>query len=193
MLLACGCTDGVPRDENGYPVIRSRQIKSLGFTNFVVDTLYYTVTSNIADRGSSLFVADSPTARQAIRFATTTPVYCFIIHTNRDDAGIRRVTALVTLEQHPRDKPHQDFVFRITRSTRQPSTIIPLRYGKMVPDLRAYELIKGRWDPAAVMTVTNGEPLFVFMGETNRLLLFSTVLKDLRDLVLRDRLYEEKD
>lgn len=193
ILFACGCGRKAPRDELGNPVFNSRQLRSLAFSDWVVDTLYYTMTNNIADRGSAFFVADSPTADQAFRFATRTPAYCFIIHTNRDPNAVAKVSAMVVLDQYPRDKPGQRFAFRIIRPSRRGSVLVPLKYGEMIPDLRAYELAEGPWDPSAEMLIEDGKPLFVFRGKTNAMLLFSTVLEDLRDLVNQRELHKMQE
>jgi hypothetical protein len=187
VLLTCGCGRRIPRDEHGNPIFKSQAIGEFDLTNCSVAAYYYTMTNNIADRGSAFFVADQPTADQAMHFATHTPAFFFIIHTNRV------VSALVTLEHYPREKPSQRFAFRIIRDPKKPSQLVPLAHTQAIPDFRAREMMDGPWDPSADLIVKNGKPFFVFNGDTNSVLLLPTVVEDLKKLIVEHKLHIEED
>lgn len=150
-----------------------------------MDAYYYTITNNIADRGSAFFVADNPTSEQLMRFATETPAFFFIVHSNRV------VSALVTLEQHPREDRQQRFAFRIIRDPKKPSMLIPLPHTYDIVDLRAREIMDGPWDPKADMTTKGDKAFFVFNEKTYSMLLFPTVVDDLKKLIQEQQLHKE--
>jgi len=122
-----------------------------------------------------------------MQFATRTPVFFFIVHTNHI------VSALIALEQHPRENPGQRFAFRIIRDPKKPSQLVPLPYTEVIPDIRAREIMDGPWDPNADLIVKNGKPFFVFKCQTNSVLLFPTVVEDLKKLIVKHDLQIEKD
>jgi hypothetical protein len=186
-LFAIGCGRSIPRDKHGNPIFNSRPVFSFDLTNCSVDVHYYTITNNIADRGSVFFVADKPTAEQVMRFATETPAFFFIIHSNHV------VRALITLEQHPREDRKQRYAFRIIRDPKKPSNLVPLAYVQDIPDLRAYEIKYGPWDPKSELVKNGRESTLIFNGRTYSMLPLPVLMETLEEVIRVRELYREID
>ena len=187
VLLACGCGRQVPRDENGNPIFNSQPMGEFTLTNCSVAAYYYTIASNIENRGSAHFVADNPTPEQVKRFAVSTPVYFFIIHTNRV------VSNLVKLEQMPSAPPGKRFAFGIIGDPKKRGYLVQMPYTQTIADMRAAEIYHSPWKHDATMTNRGSKIYFGYNGETNEMLLFPKVVEDLKKLIDEQELYREKD
>ena len=183
MSVMCGCGRPAPRDANGNPIFNSRPLLSVDLTNCTVDVNYYTISNNIENSRSAFFVAESPTPEQVVRFATETPAFFFIIHSNRS------VRALVTLEQHPRENRSQRYAFRIIRDPGRPSTLAPLACTQDIPDLRAFEMAYGPWDRKAELKNEQREATLVFNGHQYSTLPLPVIMEHLEKLIMEQELY----
>lgn len=159
----------------------------LTLTNCSVAAYYYTIASNIENRGSAQFVSDNPTPEQVKQFAVSTPVFFFIIHTNRV------VSNLVKLEQMPSAPAGKRFAFGVIGDPKKRGYLVPMPYTQTIADMRAAEIYHSPWKHDATMTNRGSKAFFEYNGETNEMLLFPTVVDDLKTLIEKDELYRIRD
>lgn len=187
LALAAGCGRKVPRDERGNPIFNSRPMGEFTLTNCSVAAYYYTISNNIANRGSAKFVADNPTPKQVKRFAVSTPVYFFIIHTNQV------VSHLVKLEQNASAPVGKRFAFGIIGDPDKPGRLFQMPYTQTIADVRAAEIYHSQWKHDGTITNRGNKIFFGYNGETNEMLLFPTVVEDLKKLIKQEELHLIKD
>ena len=185
ITLVCGCGRTIPRDKQGNPIFNSRAMGEFTLTNCSIAAYYYTITSNVENRGSGYFVADNPTPKQVKRFAVSTPVFFFIIHTNRF------VNYLVKLEQNPSAPPGRRFAFGIIGDPQKPGRLVQMPYTATIADMRAAEIYHSPWKHDAVMTNIGNKAFFWYNAETNEMLLFPKVVEDLKKLINDQELYKK--
>ena len=67
-------------DEKGNPVFYSIPVSEDTLENCLLSSNYYTITNNINNPNSSVFVSENPTNEEIIEFVRTKPSYYFLIH-----------------------------------------------------------------------------------------------------------------
>jgi len=184
-IVVSGCGKPVPRDERGNAIFNSVPITSIFLSNCTVDAYYYPMANNIENIGSSRFVSKTPTAAQAKAFAISEPSYFFIVHSNRN------VRCLVLLDEICKTRfTSAKYLFTITRDPKDRSDRVLLPYTAPLTQHRAEELAHGPWDKKATVIRAGETRLCVFNGSTNAVLAFSTIIGDLKKLIVSRKLYE---
>lgn len=79
-FCAAGCASGKKLDENGNPIFNSIFLKDTILGGHEVAIHYYTISNNIENRNSSVFVRKTPSIDDVWDFALKQPSYFFIIH-----------------------------------------------------------------------------------------------------------------
>ena len=82
-VLYFGCASTSKFDENGNPIFNSIMIKDTTLGEYNVDIGYYTISNNINNPNSSVFVSQKPDENQIWTFILNQPSYFFIVHKNR--------------------------------------------------------------------------------------------------------------
>lgn len=93
-LLQLNCISQVAGiDENGNPIFNSIPIGENDYDGYGIAANYYTISDNIANPNSSVFVSKHPTGDQIFQFATNQPSYFWILHKDR------KVFKIISLNQ----------------------------------------------------------------------------------------------
>ena len=91
-MLAClviSCQNRRQPDDHGKPVFNSVALEdSIIHPEKGISANYYTVSNNIANPNSSVFVSKKPTEEEIWAFTMNMPSYFFIIHEKRDIRAI---------------------------------------------------------------------------------------------------------
>lgn len=182
--MLSGCGKPVPRDKNGNPIFNSIHLETFPLSNCTVDAYYYTITNNIENPGSSMFVSKSPTAAQVESFAVIRPSYFFLVHSNRN------VSRIVMLDEVGQVRPLRGkYLFTIIRSPKERAERILLPYSAPLTQHRADELANGPWDRNARVLRAGETRMCVFNGSTNDVVAFVTIIGDLKKLIASRQLY----
>jgi hypothetical protein len=124
-------------DNNGNPVFNSVTTHEELIQDFHLSFNYYTLKNNIDNKGSSVFISDTPTLDQIENAATSLPSNFFII--------LRRGTVLNMIIVL--DKPGRKFLV-INPATGKRNQFRCKIKGEISED-RAMEIVKENYDPAA--------------------------------------------
>lgn len=85
LLLLLNCASQMKGiDEYGNPVFNSIPIGENEYDGYGIAANYYTISNNIANPNSSVFVSKQPTGDQIFKFATNLPSYFWILHKDRE-------------------------------------------------------------------------------------------------------------
>lgn len=94
LILFCFFANGFCQiDKHGNPVFNSISIDEKNYSGYNIDANYYTISNNIANPNSSVFVSKEPSAEQVFEFATNLPSYFWVLYKDRE------IFKLVSLNQ----------------------------------------------------------------------------------------------
>lgn len=133
-------------DKNGNPVFNSITISEEKINDYQLNSNYYTLSNNINNKNSSVFIDEKPTLDQIEAAATKLPSDFFMII--KDNSPVNMVMIA--------DKPEQRVFFIINPATGN-NEILPCDIKGDITENRAKEIIEQKFDKNAKIT---GNKLF---------------------------------
>lgn len=150
-------------DKNGNPVFNSVQMSDEKSNGFDLTSSYYTIDSNISNKGSSVYVSDKPTLTEYLNFARSLPSYYFVIHQGQ------KVMAMIILLQRYEGSV-TTFTYNIVNPNNGKSMQVPCNVSGEISEKRAEELIKLKVDTTSkLIDLPNNEKGFLFKGIAYRI------------------------
>ena len=138
--LSATTTASAQTDHNGNPVFNSIPMGEDSLSGgFRLLANYYTMEDNIDNKGSSVYIADQPTADQIATAATRLPADNFILLKGRT------VIKIILVNYFP-----QKWILVVTPGVQEPKKYKNPLKGEIAEN-RANELIKEKYDPAATI------------------------------------------
>ena len=125
------------KDGNGNPIFNSVETGKDSLDGYELLANYYTLKDNIDNKGSAVYIADTPTLDQIAKAATTLPADFFILTKNGS------VVKMILVNDYP-----EKWFLVITPGQAEPKKYKNLLKGEIAAN-RAAELIKARYDPAS--------------------------------------------
>lgn len=175
LLLAFSLSKG-QIDKNGNPTFNSQILGTEDHGEFQLSRSYYTITNNIDNKESSVFIAENPSAEQYLDFARDQTSYFFIIHKGQE------LMTMVILLQNNEQQPTQ-FAYNIFNPHNKQSVIAPCNVWGEITEKRAEELIALKIDSTAkiIDLPMNGKGL-MFNGIVYRIQPYDKLLAEVTDL-----------
>lgn len=133
-------------DNNGNPVFNSVSTNEKAIDNFVLISNYYTLSNNIENKQSSVFISEKPTLDEIEKAAINLPSDFFILTKES------KMVVMVLLQNEPK----REFM-TITMATKKQLTF-PCKLTGDITENRAKEIIKENYDMTA--TIENGKLKF---------------------------------
>jgi hypothetical protein len=133
-------------DKNGNPVFNSVSTYEKVIDNFLLISNYYTLSNNIENKQSSVFISEKPTLDQIEKAAINLPSDFFILTKES------KMVVMVLLQNDPK----REFM-TITMATKKQFTF-PCKLTGDITENRAKEIIKENYDMTA--TIENGKLKF---------------------------------
>lgn len=122
-------------DDNGNPIFNSIPIDEISFDDYTLSSNYYTITNNVDNPNSSVFINENPSTNEITEFVRTKPSYFFIIQKNQI------VSHMIMLFSRIEGKKSK-YSFFVMNPNSKKSIEIPCHVTGDVTELRAAELLK---------------------------------------------------
>ncbi|KOS06824.1 hypothetical protein AM493_12910 [Flavobacterium akiainvivens] len=134
------------KDGNGNPVFNSVITNEEVVNGLTIVSNYYTMGNNLENKGSSVYIADTPTVVQVAKAAVELPAESYVVAKNQQALG------LIMVRLYP--KRQLFLVYPATGKTRE----FDLKAKGDISQLRAEELVANGYDPKAA--IANGQLTF---------------------------------
>lgn len=122
-------------DRHGNPIFISEQLSEENIDVFELTSSYYTITNNISNKESSVYVSDTPSLEEYIKFSRDLPSYFFIIH-----KGQNVFVMIMPIQQN--DGSDTRLKYNIINPNNGQSIEVPCSVFGEISEMRAHELIK---------------------------------------------------
>lgn len=133
-------------DQNGNPIFNSISTGEKAIDNFLLISNYYTLENNIANKQSSVFIAEKPTLAQVEQAAIELPSDFFILTKES------KMVVMIMLKSE-----HKKEWMTISMATNQ-QEVFPAKLKGDITENRANEIIKQNYDTTA--TIADGKLYF---------------------------------
>jgi hypothetical protein len=170
-------------DNNGNPIFYSITVSEDTLANFSLSSNYYTISNNINNPESSVFVSENPSTEEIIEFVRTKPSYYFLVHQNQV------VSTMIVLL--PRlDGKKSKYSYLIMNPNNKQQIELPCEISGDVTEIRAAELLKEYEKDSKELHI--GPKSFILFGNVAySTQSFDEVKNDLISLVTKYKLYEK--
>lgn len=169
-------------DKNGNPVFNSVPITIDTVNNFILSSYYYTITNNIDNPNSSVFVSEKPSDDEIINFARTKPSYYFVIQQNQVVS-----TMIMLLSRIEGKKSNYSFLI-INPNTKKQVEISCESLGD-VTEGRVVELVK-KYDKQAMELKFGSKKMILFADIAYSIQPFETLKAEVVNLINKYNLYK---
>lgn len=162
-------------DNNGNPVFNSVSTGEKEFKNCLLISNYYTLSNNIENKLSSVFISESPSLDEIENAAKLLPSDFFILTKES------KMIAMVMIQEQPK----REFMTMIMSSNKQDFHICELQGD--VSENRANELIKENYDSTA--TIKNG--ILTFNNKEFKIITNKEIDKAIKELIEKNKLHKK--
>ncbi len=169
-------------DNKGNPIFYSAPIGEDTLNNYFLSASYYTITDNIANPNSSVFVNKNPSKEEIIKFARELPSYYFTIH--RDNIVINMIMPLVKIEGKK-----SIYSFFILNSKTGEQVEIPCSTKGDVTEYRAAELIS-QYPNDFKELKRDGKSMIIFNNIAHSIQYFEEMKKEIIKNIEKYKLYD---
>jgi len=139
-IIGCGFPSNV-LDHNGNPIFNSVALFEEDYENYSIASNYYTISGNIANPNSSVYMTDSPSMDDVAEFSMKHPSYFWLLHKDRV------VLKMILLNEIPQKNKRPQWEWLIIDTDDQSSVRIPVVFPGSITEHRYLE-------------VTNSDSLF---------------------------------
>jgi hypothetical protein len=170
-------------DKNGNPIFYSIPISEDTLGNFLLSSNYYTISNNINNPESSVFVNENPSTEEIIEFVRTKPSYFFLVHQNQDVSTMIMILPRI-------DGKKSKYSYLIMNPNNNQQIELPCEISGDVTEIRAAELLKEYEKDSKELHI--GPKSFILFGNVAySTQSFDEVKNDLISLVTKYKLYEK--
>lgn len=168
-------------DSNGNPIFYSITVSEDTLKNFSLSSNYYTITNNINNPESSVFVSENPSTEEIIEFVRTKPSYYFLVHKNQ-------VVSTMIMVLPRLDGKKSKYSYLIMNPNNKQQIELPCEISGDVTEIRAAELLKEYEKDSKELHI--GPKSFILFGNVAySTQSFNEVKNDLISLINKYKLY----
>ncbi len=131
-------------DKNGNSIFNSNLISEEKFDNFELTSSYYNIKENISNKQSSVYVSDTPTLDEYIKFSRNLPATIFIAH-----KGTTVICMIMLLQKN--DNGKTTLTYNILNPNTKKSFQAPCNVWGEINEKRAEELLQLMPDKSSVL------------------------------------------
>ncbi len=172
-----------PYDRHGNPIFITIPLQEDSLENYILTPSYYTISNNIDNPNSSVFMDKRPTKMQLIKFAINLPSYNFVIHQNRV------VKSMIMLNQIC-DEFDCEFFYHIVIPSTNYSYKRPSNVKGEITQFRATELCFQGYDSTANIDTIDGIAICNFNNHKFNIQPYKSILDEVKSIIEKEKLYE---
>lgn len=129
-------------DKNGNPIFNNEFIEDISVNKFSISMNYYTIENNIDNKNSSVFVSETPTIQEYIKFARDYPSYFAIVSENN-------VAKFMLMLLQKNEGSKTTFYYNIIDVKTNKSIEVPCKVWGEITEKRVDEMIENNYDSTA--------------------------------------------
>lgn len=150
-------------DKHGNAVFNSELMSEEKLEEFELTSRYYTIDHNISDKNSSVYVNDTPSLADYLKFARELPSHFFIVH--QGESAMLMIVLLQTVEGS-----NTTLSYNIVNPNNGKSMQVPCNVFGEISEKRAGELLKLKVDTdAKIIELPNDGKGLLFNGMVYRI------------------------
>jgi hypothetical protein len=169
-------------DEHGNPIFNSSPISEDTLDNYILSANYYTITNNIDNDNSSVFVDEDPSSEEILEFTRSLPSYFFMVHKNNVVSNM--IMVLVEI-----DGKKSIYRYNILNPKTNKQKEIECNIKGDVTELRAIELIEKYPDKSKEMKLGSNS-MILFENIIYSIQGFEKLKKDIIEKISKYKLYD---
>jgi hypothetical protein len=163
-------------DKYSNPIFNSISLSEDDLGDFELSSNYYTINNNIANRESSVYVSNTPTKGEYLKFARNIPSYFFIVY--------KGPTIFIAITLLPKIEGNKTTLsYNIVNPNTKKSIEAPCRVWGEISEKRAHELLELKVDSSAkIIDLPNNGKGLLFEGIVYRIQPYDNLKKDVTEL-----------
>jgi len=163
-------------DNHGNPIFNNIELSKDDHGEFELTSSYYTIDNNIANKETSVYVSDTPTKEEYLKFSRDLPSYFFIVH--------KGPTVFAMIMLLPKNEgTNTTLSYNIINPNTGKSIETPCRVWGEISEKRANELLELKVDSTAkIIDLPNNGKGLLFNGMTYRIQSYDKLKEEVTEL-----------